>query len=406
VELDVDMRASRDRPRTAAPANPAADADAFDANDLAVVAGIVRMEPALDPLSLLAAAFRNSAYGIAIADARTNTLVAVNPAYAALSGRTAEEIGRIPITELYPPSERDALMENIELADRVGASHFESRLAHPDGSTEPVEADVRVLRDAAGAPRYRIATLRSTRRRLDTERRLAEATHRLRALAQRLEDVQESERKRMATALHEGLMQSLAGLNLGLETLKQRVAELPAGAPLCAHVDELQATVRATTLATRTALDGLHPAGLKHLGLWTMIEHVLARWSDGTGVPVVADLRERPTLAEDASLVALRALQEALTNVGRHAHATRVRVASRDEGRLVELTIEDDGIGIAPGDRDKPGALGLLGVSERLRSIGGELEVDRLRPHGTRVTLRLQRPRATATHRLRTTRER
>lgn len=406
MELDVDMPAGRERSRSAVPEAPTGGVDAFAASELAVVAEIVRVEPALDPLALLAAAFRNSAYGIAIADARTNTLVAVNPAYAALAGRTVEEISRLPIADLYPPSERSTLLANIARADLTGASHFESRISHPDGSTEPVETDVRVMRDAGGAPRYRIATLRSIRRRLDTERRLAEVSHRLRALAQRLEDVQESERKRMATALHEGLMQSLAGLNLGLETLKQRIAELPAGAPLRAHVDDLQSTVRATTLATRTALDGLHPAGLQHLGLWTMIEHVIARWSDATGVPVVADLRERPTLAEDASLVTLRALQEALTNVARHAQATSVRVASRDEGRLVELTIEDDGIGIAPGDRDKPGALGLLGVSERLRGIGGEMEIARRRPHGTCVTLRLQRPRATATQRLRATRER
>lgn len=369
--------------------------DDFAADDLAIAAEIVEVEPSLDPLALLAAAFRNSAYGIAIADARTNTLVAVNPAYAKLAGRSLEDIARQPIVAMYPPSEREGMVAGIARADRDGVAHFEGHIAHPDGSSEPVEGDIRVLRDKAGAPRYRIATLRSIRSRLDTERQLADAAERLRALARRLEDVQQAERKRIATALHEGLMQSLAGVGLRLEILKQRLQSMPAGAELSGEVANLQESLRVTTRSTRAVLDGFDGAGIQHLGLWSVVEHALPRWSESTGTNVTADLQERPALAEDVAIVAVRALHEALTNVARHAHATNVLIASRVKRRFVELTVEDDGIGIGPGDREKPEALGLLGVSERLRAFGGEVEVGRRAPRGTRVILRLPIPPAT-----------
>jgi PAS domain S-box-containing protein len=317
----------------------------------------------------------------------------VNPAYAALVGRSVDEVARQPVLEMYPPSDHAIVLGAIAHANRHGAAHFECRMGRRDGTTEPVEGDLRVLRDANGTPRYRIATLRSTRRRLDTERQLATAIERMRALTQRLETVQEAERARVATELHEGLMQSLAGLNLGLETLKQRVAGLPSGDALAGRFVELQAAVRDMTQTTRATLERFHPTGLRHLGLWPTIEHALGRWSAKHGVAVDTDLQVRPALPDDTALIALRVLEEALGNVVRHAYAKRVRVTSRDEGRFVEIGVSDDGIGIAPGEREKPNALGLLGASERLRGIGGELEVERLRPRGTRVTLRVPKSR-------------
>jgi two-component system sensor histidine kinase UhpB len=94
-------------------------------------------------------------------------------------------------------------------------------------------------------------------------------------------------------------------------------------------------------------------------------------------------------LPREASTTVFRIFQEALTNVVRHAHATKVRITLSSEPNRVVLCVEDNGEGIRPGAESDSKSLGLLGMRERALASGGEVAITPIQPHGTRVTLRL-----------------
>jgi signal transduction histidine kinase len=218
--------------------------------------------------------------------------------------------------------------------------------------------------------------------------RLAEAYARMRALTHRLEHARESERRRLAATLREGLMQSLTAVSLGLERLKGALGPAP-GAEAHALIESLQAELRRATQLGRDVLFQFHPDGLDHLGLWPVLVHQGRAWSETHAITLEFALEYQPALEADVALTGCRAVQEALANVARHAAATRVVVSSRKAGRSVEIRVEDDGHGIAPGDLEKPESLGLLGLRERALRLGGELRAERRRPRGTRVAVKL-----------------
>jgi PAS domain S-box-containing protein len=349
----------------------------------------------LDAESLRAEAFLHAAFGIAVVDASEGTVVDANAAYAELLGRAPEDVVGRAVRELYRPADRAILAQAATVADESGSARFEGSLLNPDGSAHPVEVDVRSIRDATGHVRWRVESARSIRGRLLTERENEDLFRRMRLLSRRLESAQESERRQVATMLHEGLMQTLAGLNLALERLKRDLGSTEADREeLRTWVDGMQSEVRAATQAARVAASEFLPPGLEHLGLWPVLEKHVAGWEHGHRIAARVDLRATPKLDADVALAGFRAVDECMRNVATHARAQELRVSTLRDGRYVEIHVDDDGIGIGPGDLDKPGALGLLGVTERVLMLGGELHVQRRRPRGTHVTIRLPVARA------------
>jgi PAS domain S-box-containing protein len=354
--------------------------------------------PAPDcPLELYADAFHHAASGLVIEDAHDHTLVTANAAFCELSGRPLADLVGRRMPDLHWPADRAAGARAVATADETGAAHFEGALVEPDGSRHPVEVDLRSIRDADGRVRWRIGSVRSIRGRQLQQRETDELVRRMRSLSRRLETSQESERQHVAHALHEGLMQTLTGLNLALERVKHDLATGTLDpADLRRQVEAMQRELRAATQSARVTAAEIVAPGLEHLGLWPVLERHVGGWAAGIGVAAELALRATPKLAHDVALAGFRAVDQCLGNVALHAHAKELRVATRRDGRHVLIEIEDDGIGIGPGDLEKPGALGLLGATERLLMVGGELRIQRRMPRGTRVTIRLPVARAKA----------
>ncbi|HYI25880.1 MAG TPA: sensor histidine kinase [Thermomicrobiales bacterium] len=207
----------------------------------------------------------------------------------------------------------------------------------------------------------------------------------LRHLAIQVIEAQEDERKRIARELHDDTAQVLFAQLLRATALKssphREVRET------ASQLESL--TGEAIESVRRLALE-LRPPALDDLGLREALEALAQRFSDTTGIDVDLNLGEfRNRLRAEVELVLYRVAQEALTNTGKHARASRVSIVLRREPGRVDLTIDDNGTGFDPGAaaiRDEQGlGLGLFGMEERVSLVGGVLAVRQLAPNGTRV---------------------
>jgi len=194
---------------------------------------------------------------------------------------------------------------------------------------------------------------------------------------------QESERARLARDLHDEVNQALAAVSM-------RLAATAEGAPP-EFAEELAETQRLATQAMHELLGlarELRPAALDDHGLVPALRTQVRMFGERWGIPAsfAAD-GTRPMLGEFEQLVAYRVVQEALSNVARHAHATRVNVSVRGcNAAQVKVSIIDDGVGLSP-QHMRDGGAGLVGMRERALLAGGRLDVVATPGGGTTIEL-------------------
>jgi signal transduction histidine kinase len=232
------------------------------------------------------------------------------------------------------------------------------------------------------------------RERQRAEDKLRRSLEQLRALTSYLQYVREEERTRIAREVHDELGQALTGLKLDLSWLATRLPKgsrvlLDKAKTMVAHVDETIQTVR--RIATE-----LRPGILDSLGLVAAIEWQANEFQTRTGIPCTVTSTVADTSWEqDFSTVFFRIFQETLTNIIRHAQATRVVVRLIDDAGQLVLTVNDNGRGITDEEIANTRSIGLVGMRERAMLIGGEVTLGGAPGRGTTVTLRVPLARAT-----------
>jgi PAS domain S-box-containing protein len=243
---------------------------------------------------------------------------------------------------------------------------FEREIRKPDGSVGYTDARYIPDPDQSGNVRGFVVLVSDI-----TE--LHQAYERIRELAQRLESARERERRSLAQVLQEGIAQDLFALKLGLDHLHAQAA----GRAGVTHAyQELTATITKCIADMRQIANDLRPDALKHMRVSVAIEEHAAYFGAAAKLAIrVREISPFPELDETLRLFLFRAAQEALTNVARHAKASRVDITLRADACNVILEVVDDGIGFVEGDLGKPGSLGLLGLRERAQVFGGELSI-------------------------------
>jgi signal transduction histidine kinase len=221
------------------------------------------------------------------------------------------------------------------------------------------------------------------------EQRVRAQTQDLRRLADHLERAREEERTRIARELHDELGQQLTALNLSLALAKQRCTTDPAR--VAGNLADIEALLARTHATVKQLVTELRPLPVDELGLQASIER-LGRQAQEHGhlrVRVVANGLE--DVSPDIGAIAFRVVQEALTNVVRHARARHAEVVTAVADGELGITISDDGVGL-PSPRKN--GFGLLGIRERAAMLSGRFEL-RARPGGgttLAVSLPLTRP--------------
>jgi two-component system sensor histidine kinase UhpB len=194
---------------------------------------------------------------------------------------------------------------------------------------------------------------------------------------------QEEERRRLARDLHDEVNQALTAILLRLQALSEA-----APAELDDELAELKRLVNQAMSELLQLARQLRPTALDDHGLLPAMASQVRRFAAQTGIKADLNARgEATALAQDEEIAVYRITQEALANIARHADATRVEVDLRAEGGGVELTVRDDGRGFVT-DRTTTG-LGLGGMAERARLVGGELTIASHPGAGTKLCLRV-----------------
>jgi signal transduction histidine kinase len=220
-----------------------------------------------------------------------------------------------------------------------------------------------------------------------TEQRLRASEENLRALAARLQSVREEERISIARDIHDELGQALTALKLDITALArgasvespEAINERTGG--ICLQIDRIVDSVRRIS-------SGLRPEVLDEIGLSAAIEWEAREFQRRSGIRCAVAIDEGFADPDDERSTALfRICQELLTNVARHARATRVEVELAERHGVFCLRVEDNGRGIREQELESPRALGFIGLRERVLAFGGSIDVRGREGKGTEVAV-------------------
>jgi signal transduction histidine kinase len=222
-----------------------------------------------------------------------------------------------------------------------------------------------------------------------TEHRLRESEENLRALAARVQSVREEEQIRIAREVHDGLGQALTGLKMDLTWVGGKLKG--DRGPLLKKIASMFELIDETIHSVRRIASGLRPELLDEAGLAAAIGWHARDFQQRTGIRCIFDAPpDTDGLGADRSTAVFRVFQEVLTNVARHANATRVDISMRHDDARFTLEVRDNGKGIAPAAVQDPRSLGLLGMRERVLPFDGRIEIgSEGRGKGTRVLVSL-----------------
>jgi PAS domain S-box-containing protein len=260
-----------------------------------------------------------------------------------------------------------------------------------DGTQRVILNSAVALRDDSGQIFGAVAVNEDITPRKQAEKQLAryseelqQSHNQLQALARRLVEVQENERRVLARELHDEVGQELTSLIVGLKLLEN---DAPLTEPTQARLDELKETTRTVMETIHSLAVTLRPASLDRLGLVPAVRQYVESTKQRSGLKVtfgtlaMDDVRLPP----EVETTVYRVIQEAITNVLRHAQATQIGVVLERRGSSLIGIVEDDGCGFDATAAMLSGRLGLFGMQERAEMLGGSLTIESSVGIGTTV---------------------
>jgi PAS domain S-box-containing protein len=311
-----------------------------------------------------------------------------NDTFAAMFGYAREEfIGR-HMADCVTPDSVPEVMQNYRrrIRGEVDAIHYFTKGVRKDGQIVHLELHASRVECQGRAALTGVAL--DVTERVRAQEELRQSRERLRELAQHINAAREGERARMAREVHDVLGGMLTSAKFDLSRILRRTA-VPGLEELHGITTDLVLLMQETIDTARAISEEMRPASLDLLGLGEALRQWLAQFARRYGVEVRVTLPEQPLpLAPAVATQVFRIVQEALTNVARHAHATRVELEAGADAQAFWLRLTDDGCGIGakPG---RHGAMGLFSMSERARDIGAVLDVHGGPGGGTELMLRM-----------------
>jgi len=322
---------------------------------------------------------------VAIWIAENDRIVFANRAAERLFGRPDAIVGQ-PLYGLLAEGSHDAVRVQVARA-LAGAREVElvhGDITRADGTKREVEIALAALPDH-GRTTVQMVVADVTQRRLELAE-LEQSRESLRQLSTSVVEAREDERRRIARELHDELGQRLTALKMELSALPG-VGDQPARQE---RVGSLMAMLDDTLASVRRISSDLRPMMLDDLGLNAAIEWLARDMARRMGIEITVRLNENDAPVDDRVATAVfRMVQEALTNVARHARATDVTVVLQQHDSELELVVEDNGTGYPERAMQREGSFGLLGMRERAAMLGGLMEYGNAPGRGARLRVRL-----------------
>lgn len=315
-------------------------------------------------------------------------------------GYSAEEALGKHISFIYPEEDREFLdREVIGPVKAKGTHQIEVRRRTKFGALRFAHLSLTLLKDDTDSPIGIIGYSMDITDRKRGEEALLNSRNQLAALAVRLESVREEERTRIALEVHDVLGQALTGLKLDVVWAHKRITESIEPARhvmVLARLTSARELLDSTIQSVRDIATTLRPGVLDELGLEAAVEWQAREFQHRTGIACGTTIRPRNLgLSPEQSTALFRILQEILTNVARHAHATNVDIRLEQFGEEVSLQVGDNGRGISSVEQSGPKSFGLLGMRLRAQQQGGSFDIRSTSGTGTTVIVSIPLYRTT-----------
>jgi PAS domain S-box-containing protein len=266
-------------------------------------------------------------------------------------------------------------------------------IGRPDGTRVIALVNVAPLRSERGELIGAVNCILDISARKQAEEALKNSNDQLRALSGRLQSVREEEATRISREIHDELGQKLTGLKMDLRRAERKLEEFESSSAVNSLLDTLVSATELTDEIIATVQEiaaNLRPGVLDKLGLGAALHYEGRRFQERTGISCEVSLPEtEPVFSTEVSTALFRIFQECLTNIMRHARATKVEASLKLEDGCATLRVQDNGRGITETEIANPESLGLLGMKERTALLGGEIVFQRDSQSGTIVTARL-----------------
>lgn len=221
---------------------------------------------------------------------------------------------------------------------------------------------------------------------------LEDSREELRALAAHLQSVREEERANIAREIHDEFGQVIVAIKMNLSLLGRLVSEHDGKVDIAAfnsEVEQISNMIDVSISSLRSLITELRPEILDTLGLWEAIKWQISEFEKMHKIKcVVTSNINRLEMDKKGSIAVYRIVQEALTNIGRHANATKVECDFSRNGKKLIMRIADNGVGL-PRNRSKLDGFGILGMQERVHVIGGKIEFQSKKNQGTTVLVEI-----------------
>jgi PAS domain S-box-containing protein len=330
-----------------------------------------------------------------MSDPSKEKMLYISPGYQEIWGRTCESLYASPRSWLdwIYPDDRPHILKASQTKQTVGSYNEEYRIVRPDGSIRWIHDRAFPIRDQVGAV-YRIAGIAEdiTERKI-LQDKVRDSNQALANLAVRLQTIREEERTRISLDLHDQLGQTLVAGKFYLQWMDEALSGGTFLNVLSVWHARLKSVIREmdlTLAAVQRICFDLRPAELDQLGLVAALERQVREFADHTRISCETDIQvDDARMTSEQATALFRILQEALTNIAKHARATQVDIRLTEEDGQSKLYIHDNGVGIQESRINDQTSLGLLGMRERLRPLNGHLQITGSQGEGTMLVVRL-----------------
>ena len=309
-------------------------------------------------------------------------------------GYKAEEVLGKHISFAYPAEDREFLEREVLTPVKTkGTHHVEIRRRTKSGALRFAQLGLTLLRNDTGATIGIVGCSMDITDRKHGEEALLRSRNQLAALAARLESVREEERGRIALEVHDVLGQALTGLKLDVSWVYKQILESRCSfepSPVLSRLVLSLELIDSTIQSVRNIATTLRPSVLDQFGLGAAVEWQAREFGRRTGIVCMTSISpDHISVDAQQSTVLFRILQEVLTNVARHAHATEVQIRLEESSDHVIMQVADNGKGITPDEESGPNVFGLLGMRLRAQQEGGSFGIQGIAGIGTTVTVKI-----------------
>jgi PAS domain S-box-containing protein len=316
------------------------------------------------------------------------TYGAVNKARAEFFGKKNEEMENKKLYDVLSKDEADICMSGyVEVFEKRKQIHTEEWITNAKGEKRLLSIIKSPKLNENGDIEYVVCSAEDITERKRTEEKVHTYQEQLRSLSSELSLIEERERRRIATDLHDHIGQALAFIKIKFGMLREMVSPLGH----IDHIDEIQNLIEQAIHYTRSLTFELSPPVLYDLGFDAAVEWLVEQIQDQHHIQVdLEDDRQSKPMSDEIRISLFKAVRELLINIAKHAKAHKAKVSTRREDNTLRIIVEDDGVGFSlPEDKllGKIAGYGLFSIRERLKHLGGSFEIESNLGCGTRVTL-------------------